>query len=325
MEKQRQVHKDGILKQIPIEQLQSYLSRGWQVGKIQPPWNKGLTRFTDERLRKFSESRKGIKIPKDIVEKRAQKTRGRKCSEEEILRRVLTRKLKNYHLTAESRKKISDSNKGRKISKQSIEKRKQTLLKRYGKLKLSGPMSEEGRKNISKHNSSLEFQIHQRNIKKKNHSFTQSKPEERAEKLLKKKFKNQVIRHYIDPKRYPYECDFYIKDLDLFIELNYHWSHWTHQFNKKDQKDIEKLKELKSNPQYKIDNKGRKNRSFYKSIIEVWTIRDVKKAETAKKNHLNYLVFYKEKEFDNWLNNYEYKESKKSKTCIQSGRRTLRN
>ena len=46
-----------------------------------------------------------------------------------------------------------------------------------------------------------------------------------------------------------------------------------------------------------------KTSKFYKNAIKIWTERDVNKFECAKKNNLNYLVFYNIKEFKDYFNN----------------------
>lgn len=43
------------------------------------------------------------------------------------------------------------------------------------------------------------------------------------------------------------------------------------------------------------------NSNFYKKAIEVWTIRDVNKRNTAKQNNLNYLEFFNMKQFNDWI------------------------
>lgn len=42
---------------------------------------------------------------------------------------------------------------------------------------------------------------------------------------------------------------------------------------------------------------------FYQSAIDVWTKRDVLKRETAKKNHLKYMVFWNQdlSDFYQWV------------------------
>ena len=53
---------------------------------------------------------------------------------------------------------------------------------------------------------------------KKNNSFHTSKPEEECYELLKMDFPN-IIHHYRSEK-YPFNCDFYIPEKDLYIEFN---------------------------------------------------------------------------------------------------------
>lgn len=42
---------------------------------------------------------------------------------------------------------------------------------------------------------------------------------------------------------------------------------------------------------------------MYEAAINVWTISDKAKIQTAKDNNLNYLVFWNESEGLDWLNN----------------------
>lgn len=95
-----------------------------------------------------------------------------------------------------------------------------------------------------------------------------------------------VKYNYYDKKRYPFLCDFYIEDIDTFIELNYHWSHGGEPFTgTKDQLDIVSY-------WYK---KG------WIGNIKSWTYRDVKKRLTAKLNNLSYLEFFTPEEFNKWF------------------------
>lgn len=45
-----------------------------------------------------------------------------------------------------------------------------------------------------------------------------------------------------------------------------------------------------------------KRKNMYKIAIEVWTIRDPLKRETARKNNLNWIEFFTLDEFMNWYN-----------------------
>lgn len=125
------------------------------------------------------------------------------------------------------------------------------------------------------------------NTKRKNHTFNSSRPEEKVYEILKSKYPN-VIRQYSDKARYPFACDFYISSKDLFIECNFFWTHgkkpFKEPFDKNNPEHAKRLEEWENKPSTKL---------LYKQAIETWTVRDVLKIKTAKKNKLNYLVLYK--------------------------------
>ena len=125
--------------------------------------------------------------------------------------------------------------------------------------------------------------------KRKNKTFTTSKPEDIVYKCLSSRFKG-VIRNY-KTELYPFLCDFYIPELNLYIEYQGHWTHGKHPFEntREDNKVIRKWKD--------------KNTKFYKNAIEVWTVRDIKKRNTAKNNNLNWLEFFTLSEFNEWFEN----------------------
>ena len=132
------------------------------------------------------------------------------------------------------------------------------------------------------------------NTKKKNHTFNASKPEERCYDILCNKFGDDVVRQY-KSDLYPFHCDFYIKSIDTYIECNFHWTHGGHKFDPNNQDDIDKLNKWKE--KYESSNQ-----QMCGGGIKTWTKRDPKKFEYAKKNNLNYLVFYTEKEFKDYFN-----------------------
>lgn len=137
------------------------------------------------------------------------------------------------------------------------------------------------------------------NTKKMNGTWSTSKPEEDMYILLLDKFGvDDVERQYKDV-RYPFHCDFYIKSLDLFIELNATWLHGGHWFDRESFEDIEILNVWKS----RLDAGKR----FYEVAIDVWTVRDVKKRKIAIKNNINYVVFWKNdlSDFKQWLDSDE--------------------
>ena len=165
-------------------------------------------------------------------------------------------------------------------SKESLEKIKQTCLKRYGVP--NGGGSKQSLDKIA-------------NTKRKNHSFTTSKPEENLYQEIKSIYPS-VIRQYKE-SRYPYNCDFYIPDLDMFIELQGSWTHGKHPYNEKSNQDQLILNKWKSRL---LDNHG-----FYLTAIKVWTISDPKKRETAKKNNLNYVELFNKEDINLFLINLQ--------------------
>lgn len=109
--------------------------------------------------------------------------------------------------------------------------------------------------------------------------------ERRLEKILIRKFKN-VISHYRDSRYaresgYQFECDFYIPEEDLFIELNAYPTHSDHPFDSNNVDDVNESLRLKSS-----DNQWEINRYI------TWSIRDFEKITYARKNNLNYIVLY---------------------------------
>lgn len=66
--------------------------------------------------------------------------------------------------------------------------------------------------------------------KKTNGTFNISKLEERAYELLCKHFnESNIIRQY-KSEEYPFNCDFYIKTTNTYIECNFTWTHNDHFF-----------------------------------------------------------------------------------------------
>ena len=129
--------------------------------------------------------------------------------------------------------------------------------------------------------------------RRQNGTFNTSKIQDELYLKLKEKFgEKDVKREYNDDERYPFFCDFYIKPLDLFIELNGIWTHGFHWFDENNEDDVKKLKGWMQ-----------KNTKFYRTAIEVWTERDVLKRKTARKNNLNYVVFWGDcrNDIDQWF------------------------
>jgi len=111
-----------------------------------------------------------------------------------------------------------------------------------------------------------------------------------------------LISHYPDTKRnykscvYPFRCDFYIESLDLYIEVNAHWTHGSNAFEGTPE-DLEILKQWRS-----------KQSKYYNNAIAVWTKRDVEKRDLAKKHNINYIEIFSNRqniiidEIREWIN-----------------------
>jgi len=131
-------------------------------------------------------------------------------------------------------------------------------------------------------------------------NISSSKPEQICFELLKTKF-NKVLRQRKDKNKYPFFCDFYIKDIDTWIEYNGFMTHGGHPFNPNCKADQDKLNELK----IKNNNHQHPGNNLFNSTIQTWTIYDPLKRQTAKDNNLNYLEFFSVDELKIWLNNYD--------------------
>lgn len=129
--------------------------------------------------------------------------------------------------------------------------------------------------------------------KKNNKSFNSSSYEKQMASMLKSYYGDKSFYEQYFDSRYPFMCDFYIKDYDIFIELNIHWTHGGMPFDSDDENCNKKLKKWTDKA---VDS------NFYKNAINVWTVRDVEKNSVAKQNRLNYIAIYTIDEFNVLLN-----------------------
>lgn len=94
---------------------------------------------------------------------------------------------------------------------------------------------------------------------------------------------------------YPFHCDFYLPNFEVYIEYQGMWTHGLHPFDKDNKDDIEILNkwEIKA-----------ETSKFYRSAIKNWTITDPLKRKTAKDNKLNYLEIFPNDLYKDKINNY---------------------
>lgn len=222
------------------------------------------------------EKRYGKKY-KEIIYKKGEETRLRKYGSKsflgtkECIEKSQQTKLRKYgDKNYNNKEKQAIAQKKAYKTTNLSEKIKSTMLKRYGvEYFLSSEVINSIRNNKDIQNKII-------NTKRKNNTFKASKMEEELYKYIAEKFPN-VKRQYKDDIRYPFACDFYIPELDTFIELNGIWTHGRHpysQYSEEDKKILQKWKSKKS--------------KFYDNAIKNWTIRDVEKRNKAKENNLNY-------------------------------------
>lgn len=118
-------------------------------------------------------------------------------------------------------------------------------------------------------------------------SFSKSKPEESIYRILISRFPETRRQYKSD--LYPFNCDFYIPEIDTYVEYQGNWTHGNEPFISTP-KQLEILEYWKS-----------KNTPYYNTAILDWTERDVLKRETAKKNKLNWIEFFNMKQFNEWF------------------------
>lgn len=126
--------------------------------------------------------------------------------------------------------------------------------------------------------------------KRKNGTFNTSKPEQEIKRLLEEKFPN--VQYQYKSEKYPFNCDFYIPELDLYIEFQGIWTHGKHPFS-------ESVEDLETLDKWKTESI---TSEFYKNATEVWTVKDVEKRKIALQNNINWLEFFALEDFMNWYN-----------------------
>ena len=125
-------------------------------------------------------------------------------------------------------------------------------------------------------------------VRKANGTQTTSETELNIYNLLSAYFgHDDVIRFFRDIRYsnktgYKFQCDFYIKSLDIFIEYQGNWTHGFKPFTK----SIDCLKQLEEWKKRAVKSK------YYAEAIDVWTRRDVEKLAAVKANHLKFISIY---------------------------------
>ena len=172
-------------------------------------------------------------------------------------------------------------------SKEIKNKAKETMLRRYGvEYSMQIPKNKEYMSYLM---SSYKMQERRYNTMKRNHTFNSSSTEEELFLYIKSRFPT-VVRQYKDKNRYPYFCDFYIPELDYFIELQGYYTHGKHPFNPNSNEDLQLIEYYKK--KYGEDCQP----------ITIWSIKDVEKRDCAKRNHLNFKEVWSLEDGKNFVN-----------------------
>lgn len=185
------------------------------------------------------------------------------------------------------------------------EQARQTCFKHYGKYNYAQTQEYKDLWKDAEFVAKVEHKKY--NTRKKNGTFSsRSKAEKRCFAKIKEIFPN-AEHTYKDKERYPFQCDMYIPELDLFIECHFGWAHGDFDsgqhcpFDSTNKEHLARIEFCKKKMEELRFDKYKKN--GYKEQIKVWSIDDPKKLETFKNNKLNYKIFYYEDEFNDWFEN----------------------
>lgn len=187
------------------------------------------------------------------------------------------------------RNKISNS----MLSDESKNKMIKTCLKKYGVEHISqlSEIQDKVTKSYNKHKT-----------------YKTSIEEEVLYEILYELYGDNVIRCY-KTTEYNHNCDFYLKQYNLYIEYQGSFYHNKRLFNKELDKDEYTYLLTKCS---KTDKKNN-----YDSLIKTWTIMDIQKWNDGKNNKLNMLFIYPYFN-DNWIFYKTHKDRKDIKNNIKN-------
>ena len=165
----------------------------------------------------------------------------------------------------------------------------------------------ESRKNTLRQKYGVENSYLIEEVVRRTYDATKSKAEKYFEDKLKE-FNIEFIAQFKDEK-YSYYCDFFLPEYNCYIELNLYWLHKKHWFNKNDENDLKILEDIKN----KAESSSGETSKFYKRCIEVWTEVDLEKREVARKNDLNYKVFWTQEEIEEFFEDFSKEKLKNNR------------
>lgn len=193
-------------------------------------------------------------------------------------------------------------------SKTAIDKKNQTMLKRYNVLTFIS--TDNVRQKITntlldRYNVSNSYQIPQIREKAIISANTEQSIQKRHNTRKVNGWNSNKVENFVKEflyinkfdfeynwksNLYPWKVDFYIRDLNLFLELNLFWTHNFHWFDPTNSQDMQTL-----------SNWQQKNNEYYDNAIKIWTIRDIQKRDFAIENNLNYVVVWNKTQLSQFL------------------------
>jgi len=114
------------------------------------------------------------------------------------------------------------------------------------------------------------------NTRKLNKSYNSSSIEKNLQKWLVDH--NIEFEYQYKSDKYPFYCDFYFPKSDLYLEIQGNWTHGFHPYDETNKDDIKRVELWKN-----------KSTKYYNTALQVWTITDPIKRQTAKDNNLNWV------------------------------------
>lgn len=196
----------------------------------------------------------------------------------------------------EKAKRIQNVSKGTKVAMSKIPLQKRIEMRKKSQFALKNRSEESKRRTREKYNKTWSRKSEEERkyivskgieTKRKNGTLCSSGPEKKVKALLESKFKE--VKYQYKSEKYPFVCDFYIPELDLYIEYQGLWTHGLRPF----EGTIEDLQ--------KVELWKNRKTKYYKMAIDTWTRRDVKKRKLAKENNLNWLEFFNMQQFMEWF------------------------
>ncbi len=214
--------------------------------------------YVKDKIRNSLKEKYGVEHPLQNPEllKKSQDTYKRHCELDSEFEISVKNKIKNTN-----KEKYGGTGFGSKTLK---EKTVGEIYKKYG---------------VVNYSATKEFKNKLYTAKTQNHTFNTSKIEEEFTRWLDSN--NILYKRQYRSKEYPFACDFYFPDKDLYFEINASWTHGEHPFDCANQDDINKMLLWKS-----------KNTKYYDNALTVWTDTDIRKKQTAEENHLNWVAVY---------------------------------